>query len=228
MSRIDNSDLQTRIAQIALRVGGSHGFVLAGGKTLQVHGLSDRPTQDVDLFTNNFDVNLFSHARQLIVDKLQEAGFKVETVRNAPGFARLTVTEAHQNNMVEVDLGIDWRSNATGTPSALGAVLSQDDAVASKTIALFNRAYPRDFIDFFNIVATGRYTVEALVSLAHDHDPGFHVAAFRDALGVITRLDHNEVSDYGVTPQQWEEITQWTLHVSSTLSDSSPSHAPEQ
>lgn len=56
----DKSDLQTRVAQIALRAADAHGFVLAGGKALQVHGLSSRPTEDVDLFTNSFDIEIFS------------------------------------------------------------------------------------------------------------------------------------------------------------------------
>lgn len=217
----DKSDLQTRVAEIALRVAGAHGFVLAGGKALQVHGLSSRPTEDVDLFTNIFDIENFSLARQGIVEELREAGFSVETVRDVPGFARLSISDLRHshNEVVEMDLGIDWRSDAEGIPLNVGAVLAQNDAVASKTIALFNRAYPRDFIDLFNIVSTGKYTVSDLLALAHERDPGFNVDAFKEALGVIAHLNYEEVTGYGVTQQQWETIRHWTLQLSSALAD---------
>ena len=44
--------LHRRVAEIALRAASQHGFALAGGNALIVHGLIDRETQDVDLFTN--------------------------------------------------------------------------------------------------------------------------------------------------------------------------------
>jgi hypothetical protein len=39
------------VARIALIAAADHGFALAGGNALVAHGLVDRPTQDVDLFS---------------------------------------------------------------------------------------------------------------------------------------------------------------------------------
>lgn len=41
---------QGDVARVALSATGSHGFALAGGNALVVHGLLERPTMDVDLF----------------------------------------------------------------------------------------------------------------------------------------------------------------------------------
>nr|WP_217808835.1 nucleotidyl transferase AbiEii/AbiGii toxin family protein [Nocardia donostiensis] len=41
-----------RLAKIALAVSGAQGFALAGGYALRVHGMGDRPSGDVDLFTD--------------------------------------------------------------------------------------------------------------------------------------------------------------------------------
>ncbi len=46
------SELHRRVATVALRVATRYGFALGGGNALIAHGLITRPTQDVDLFTN--------------------------------------------------------------------------------------------------------------------------------------------------------------------------------
>lgn len=40
-----------RLAEIGLRVAGRYGFALAGGYAVQAHGILERPSEDVDLFT---------------------------------------------------------------------------------------------------------------------------------------------------------------------------------
>jgi Nucleotidyl transferase AbiEii toxin, Type IV TA system len=40
-----------RLAEIGLRVAARYGFALAGGYAVQAHGILDRPSEDVDLFT---------------------------------------------------------------------------------------------------------------------------------------------------------------------------------
>ena len=46
------SELQREVATIALRAAARNGFALAGGNALIAHGIIDRPTDDVDLFSN--------------------------------------------------------------------------------------------------------------------------------------------------------------------------------
>jgi hypothetical protein len=40
------------IAEIALKVAGPYGFALAGGYAVRAYGIGDRPSGDVDLFTD--------------------------------------------------------------------------------------------------------------------------------------------------------------------------------
>jgi Nucleotidyl transferase AbiEii toxin, Type IV TA system len=46
------TEMHRQVAAIALRAAGGHGFALGGGNALIQHGVISRPTQDVDLFTN--------------------------------------------------------------------------------------------------------------------------------------------------------------------------------
>jgi hypothetical protein len=41
-----------KVARIALSVAERHGFALGGGLALVAHGVIDRPTEDVDLFSD--------------------------------------------------------------------------------------------------------------------------------------------------------------------------------
>lgn len=45
-------DLHRKVAAVALRAAAPHGFALAGGCALIAHGVIDRLTEDVDLFTD--------------------------------------------------------------------------------------------------------------------------------------------------------------------------------
>jgi hypothetical protein len=49
------SELHRRVAAVALRAAARHGFALGGGNALLAHGVISRPTQDVDLFTDQQD-----------------------------------------------------------------------------------------------------------------------------------------------------------------------------
>ena len=46
------SDLHRRVAAVALAAAAEHGFALGGGNALLAHGVIDRPTQDVDVFSD--------------------------------------------------------------------------------------------------------------------------------------------------------------------------------
>jgi hypothetical protein len=46
------SGLHRQVASTALAAAARHGFALGGGNALLAHGLTTRPTQDVDLFTD--------------------------------------------------------------------------------------------------------------------------------------------------------------------------------
>jgi hypothetical protein len=42
---------QARLARIALEAVGDRGFVLGGGHAVQLHGMAERPSEDIDLFS---------------------------------------------------------------------------------------------------------------------------------------------------------------------------------
>jgi hypothetical protein len=63
-------EIQERIASLALEALARYGFVLAGGQSLQVHGLVDRPSADLDLFTDQVDAAEFARAVREVAEAL--------------------------------------------------------------------------------------------------------------------------------------------------------------
>jgi Nucleotidyl transferase AbiEii toxin, Type IV TA system len=70
--------VQSEVAAVALRAAARHGFALAGGNALAVHGIISRPTEDIDLFSASDGA--VQAAAGLVAAALTEAGFSVAEV----------------------------------------------------------------------------------------------------------------------------------------------------
>lgn len=121
------------------------GFALAGSGAIRDHGVTDRPTEDVDLFTDSLDVSRFDRSVDQVVADLRGSGYEVQETRRVSRFARLHVVTS-DGRQLDVDLGVDWRRD---DPVRLdvGPVLSLADAVGNKVSALYSRAEARDYLD---------------------------------------------------------------------------------
>lgn len=188
--------LQTRMASVGLRALAGHGFVLAGGYALQLHGFGDRESDDIDLFTNDLDPNHFAEAVDRLERTYRSIGLDVEIARRAPVFARLVVEGA-----AKADLGVDHRWQPP-VVMEIGPVLSEADAIGSKVGAVYSRLEPRDFIDVQLVLDSGRYNREGLLDLA-DHREAHPLdrAMFATQLRAGARLPDSGFQRYGATPE---------------------------
>ena len=68
-----------RLAEIALRAAGDdYGLALAGGYAVRAHGMGDRPSGDVDLFTDWQRRADFPAVTDLVIQALTDNGFLVD------------------------------------------------------------------------------------------------------------------------------------------------------
>jgi hypothetical protein len=58
-----------RLARVALEHIGRFGFALAGGHAVQAHGMVERPSEDVDLFTTAISEEQFATASAAALDE---------------------------------------------------------------------------------------------------------------------------------------------------------------
>ena len=158
------NELHRRVATVALRVATRYGFALGGGNALIAHGLITRPTQDVDLFTN--EETGVEAAADSVETALREAGFDTDREDKASGLpeifegmgeglAEWTVT-ARDGQQMMLQMAYFDRT-AQPVTMDVGPVLRLEDVVGGKVCALAGRAEPRDYID----------TAAALAPLQH-------------------------------------------------------------
>jgi hypothetical protein len=189
----------TDVARVALAVAERHGFVLGGGFAWLMNGLVERPTEDVDLFTDTDGAA--GAAADAVCAALREAGY--------------TVHEEEADDLLELFAGFDQREFTVGdgartvrlTLSRLdrqhspvmmdvGPVMHLDDLIATKVAALVNRREVRDYIDV--AAALERYSVTELLALARRQDPALEDDDIVAAGRYLDRLDDGRFTYYGL------------------------------
>ena len=197
-------ELQRTVTRIALAASRSSGFALAGSGAIREHGLINRATQDVDLFTSNTDEGAFGAAVDRVVDALGAAGYVVGVGRRTGQFTRIHVCN-QDGQQVEIDMGMDWRE-VEPVILDVGPVLSMQDAIGNKVSALYSRAEARDYFDVDAIRASRHYTDGQLIVAAAERDSGFDPRMFASQLQRVRRLTVDDLEEYGVDERQLAAI----------------------
>jgi len=213
----DSVEHQRDVTRLLLSVLGDAGFALAGSGAIREHGLSARPTEDVDLFTSRVGAEIFSDAISRGAEILEQNSYQVVETRRADQYAQLNVT-APDGHVLEVDLGLDWRAHDP-VRLEVGPVLALPDAVANKVGALYSRAEVRDYLDLDSIRQSGAFTDEQLLKMTADHDAGFELPMFASQLARVRELTAKDVAEYGVDAEQLaglkERLSAWATHIHS-------------
>lgn len=195
-----------RLAEIGLAAISEFGFVLAGGYAISANGMGDRPSEDVDLFTNRADPDQFAVAVERLRDAYVAAGLRVEAGRVRPTFAEFDVTDPSTGEVSSVQLGLDFRGFPPATLD-IGPVLDARDAVGSKMSALWSRGEARDYIDIDTVVTSGKFGRDQVLAIADQFEAApldRHTLAlrFREA----DRHNQRAFARYGVDDARRDQI----------------------
>lgn len=168
---------QRKAAKIVLGVIEGSGTVLAGGAAMNEAKLIDRPTKDLDFFTNNLKANLIEIS-ELATKALREAGMEVTIVRSGPQFVKLRV-DAGRRNTFELDFGFDNFQWAT-VMGNLGPRLSDQELAVNKVLAAFGQTMPRDLMDLEALDT--HFEWQDLFEKARDKDSGFDLEVLEEMI----------------------------------------------
>jgi Nucleotidyl transferase AbiEii toxin, Type IV TA system len=200
------SGLHREVAVIALRAAAPHGFALGGGNALIAHGITERPTQDVDVFSD--EQGGVEAAADAVDAALRDAGFGTERRDKTAGLADI---------FYGIGEGLaEWIVTAPGGDQMLlqmayfdrvrrpvimdvGPVLDLEDVVGGKVCALASRAEPRDYLD--TAAAMERYSIEQMIGFARRLDPGLTDRDFGDAGQRLDRWGNGVFAPFGLSPQ---------------------------
>ena len=136
---------------------------------------------------------------------LREAGFDADREDKASGLpevfegmaeglAEWTVT-ARDGQQMMLQMAYFDRT-AQPVTMDLGPVLSLEDVVGGKVCALAGRAEPRDYID--TAAALGRYSIDQVIGLARELDPGLDDRDFADAGRWLDRWGDSVFAAFGL------------------------------
>jgi len=203
--------LQRDVAAIALGAAARHGFARAGGNALIAHGIIDRPTDDVDLFSDQ--ETGVAAAAQAVEDALREAGFQADRRDKTgglgdifdgmgEGLAEWIITApGGQQTMLQMAYFDRTRGPVT---MDVGPVLDIEDLAGWKTVALASRVEPRDYVDTAAVLR--HYSAAELIALARRLDPGLTERDFADAGRQLDRMPDGLFARYGLTPADAAEL----------------------
>jgi hypothetical protein len=180
------SEFHGQVAAIALRAAAPHGFALGGGNALIAHGIIDRFTQDVDVFSD--EEGGVEAASDAVEAALREAGFGTERRDKAGGLGDIFyglgegmaewIVTAPGGEQMMLQMAYFGRARRP-VIMEFGPVLDLEDVVGGKVCALASRVEPRDYVD--TAAALDRYTVEQIIGFARRLDPGLTDRDFADA-----------------------------------------------
>jgi Nucleotidyl transferase AbiEii toxin, Type IV TA system len=226
------SDLHRRVAAVALVAAAGHGFALGGGNALLAHGVISRPTQDVDLFTDQ------EHGVQAAADAVQaalrHAGFQTERQDQAgglsdmfpdigEGLAEWIVTAASGEQML-LQLAYFDRGRHPVVMMDIGPVLDLEDAVGGKVCALASRVEPRDYADV--AAALDRYSPAELIGFARRLDPGLTGEDFAYAGLELDQMDDRAFAEIRLSQDQVttlrERFAAWPRHARTASQEPQP------
>lgn len=162
-------DLHARLLADVLAIGSPYPLVITGGYAVQAHELLARPSQDLDVATEN-PAPMDEIARTL-VDGLTARGWRIEVIEVAPPSARLSATDIRfgVQEACEVDI-LREVFTRPAVSSAYGPVLAEEDVIGTKVRAPAERGLARDALDVF--AASGRWTVTDLEAFGRRHARG--------------------------------------------------------
>jgi hypothetical protein len=187
-----------QVAEIILGAASGYLVALGGGNALLAHEVTDRPTQDIDVFFGK--TNELAAAAPAIEAALTAAGYGVESIDKTDGLTEIwedageglaewAVTTPDGEHVVQVQAG---HFEVLGEPvkvNGIGPVLALDDIAGHKACAMASRAATRDFVDIAALQEyQKKYRWAILIELAQERDPGLELADFADAVRRLDRM----------------------------------------
>lgn len=189
--------LHDQVVRLAASLPESQSVALAGGGAMLAHGLVDRVTRDVDLFTDR-DAEEAVAVSAALRSALRTRGWEVRSADRPPHENRFVALEPGSGRQVQVEVFADGGRLRPPVRLATIPVLHRDDLAADKVLAMWDRGEPRDYLDVAAVLAV--YGEDELFGLAVAKDAGLTAPLLVDSLQRVHRLHPQDWSDAGIDP----------------------------
>ncbi|MFF6995907.1 nucleotidyl transferase AbiEii/AbiGii toxin family protein [Streptomyces sp. NPDC008313] len=206
-------ELHARLLADVIAIGSPYPPVLTGGYAVRAHRLVNRPSQHLDVATEN--PAPMADIAAALRRGLEARGWQVHTLETAPLSARFTVSDQATGQECEVDIlkEVFWRPVVQ---SSYGPVLAEEDVIGTKVRALADRGAPRDLIDVF--AASRRWTNAELEAFGRRHARGrFEREDLQSHLTGAEWTDDDAFAVYGLDEAVIAALRAWAVAWSDAL-----------
>jgi predicted nucleotidyltransferase component of viral defense system len=196
-------------------------FYLTGGVALSEFYLQHRFSQDLDLFTQS--QTAFESSEGDLTAAAHEVG--AEVVRFHPPKPGDNLSRCFLTLSGEPEIKIDVVHDP---PPYFGEVMlhgeirvdSLENLAVGKLLAVFGRAYPRDFVDLYFLLKVG-IDVDRLLTLSKQKDLGFSEYFLGSMLEQVTQVEAQDLPRM-LKPLDIEDMKQTLLNLARKLKRSKP------
>lgn len=213
-----------RVVRIAVNLPEARTVALAGGGAMLAHGIVDRVTKDVDLFTDRDQREAVELVAALRTALLAE-GLRLEAAPRPPHENRFVAVDPVNSVAVQVEVFPDGGRLHEPVRLDVGPVLHRDDLAADKLLAMWGRGEPRDYVDV--VALLGLYDGTTLLGLAGAKDRAFTKETFVESLRAVSRLGVADWADAGIDEARagrvTETILRWRVQL---VGDGEPERSP--
>lgn len=199
MSGVDLiTPFQQEVAKAFFEMPESAGFILAGGAALIASDAVERVTDDLDFFASRDDAHVPT-TKDAFLRMCDDRNWATEVVYDNDEFVRLEVIGPHDS--VPVDFGIDASLLRPPIVTFLGPTVDPEENAGRKTLALFGRWRPRDFVDVYFLAQM--FGKRRLLELAAERDLGFDLDFFCQAL---RRVNFRHDEEYPISNDRLDDM----------------------
>ena len=191
------TELQREVLRLFFALPESAGFLLTGGAALLAAGLSDRPSDDLDLFSTELAVGI-GPAADALEAACSQREWQTTRLRDAVTFRRVHLTTPRGE--VLVDFAVDSPPEGPPHLTSLAPTYPLRELAARKALALFDRAAARDLADL--LVLSRHFDMALILDDAATLDEGFDLTVFVDMLTTIDRFTDDELRETTADPAE--------------------------
>lgn len=206
-------------------------FYLSGGTALAGYYLGHRYSDDLDFFTRD-RVNLepATH-RESLERALSRSGLSIERAVRRGDYLQYALSgDEGDRPLAKVEFVVDSPPYFDSPDSPRGVFVDSLLAIGINKVTALGRLEPKDYVDLYEIVRSGRQPLDNLVRAAEEKDPGITVLVVAADFDRAAEL--SGVADflrrYMVVALDWDELVGFYQREATRLRDLVPPRSPER
>jgi hypothetical protein len=193
------TEFQLEVARVFFTLSASDHFLIAGGAALLANELSERRTQDLDLFTRQ--VQYVQVARDQFEVAAAHEGWSTSRIVDEESMCRLLIGGTEE---LIIDFCLYSPPRHQPTQTLLGPTFAPVELAAHKLIALWDRAAARDFVDVFILAKS--FQPDEILKQAKDLDDGLIDKRLAEQFGQLAKYSD---LDLPINPESVPSLRQF-------------------